>query len=82
MGGEITRQFSGAVTRSDSRMRMQGSRTEVKRREPISQIQGKHKKGTKIPLCPERFMPKVDLSQSDGRLAVTLEEHESGKARS
>ena len=63
-------------------MRMQGSRTEVKRWEPISQIQGKHKKGTKIPLCPEQFMPRVDLSQLNGRLAVTLEEHESGEARS
>ena len=63
-------------------MRMQRSMTEAKRRELISQIQGKHKKGTRIPLCPERFMPKLDLSQSNGRLAVALEEHESGEAKS
>ena len=61
---------------------MQRSRTEVKRRGLISQIQGKHKKGTRIPLCPERLMPKFDLSQSNGRLAVASVEHESGEARS
>ncbi len=63
-------------------MRIQRSWTEAKRGELVSQKQGKHKKGTKIPLCPEQFAPKLDLSQSDGRLAVALEEHESGEAKS
>ena len=63
-------------------MRIQRSWTEARRRELKSQIQGKHKKRTKIPLCPEQFAPKLDLSKSDGRLAVALEEHESGEAKS